>query len=484
MRPRTLLILLLLLVALAAFAWFVDRDLPGSDERAEKAQQVLYFDGDQVVAVRIERGEERIRLEGTHPSLEPGGEATPREPVVWRLVEPLLARADGGKVRALLSDLGSLESQRKIEQPDRAALGLIEPRARLILERTQGGELVLELGAALPSSESMIVARAGEAVAHVVASRLFDTVDRASGQWRDHNLFRGERARVDRIRLTAAGEPTVTLARRGEEMWLESPITDRAASDPVDRLLEALVGLQAERFLDAHDESSSSRLGLEPPRATIEILANDGTKILSLSLGREVEGSAGGARFARAGDEWVELGRSLEEWWSKPVEEWRSKRWTALEPWQVDDATIESPSGRLVLRREGVDWQREGVAIPFTSVSDLFAMLSETQAVALAPATVVAEALGTPLMTLTLAASEGHEETLALYPAIDSSSSTLPATVSGREVVLLLPATTLTSLEAKVAAIRAAEPLPQDDFEEDEVVINATEGNDEKMAPQ
>ncbi len=272
-------------------------------------------------------------------------------------------------------------------------------------------------------------------------------------------------------------------------MWLESPITDRAASDPVDRLLEALVGLQAERFLDAHDESSSSRLGLESPRATIEVLADDGTEILNLSLGsvslgNGAEGSAGGARFARAGEEWVELGRSLEEWWSKPVEEWRSKRWTALEPWQVDDATIESPSGRLVLRREGVDWQREGVAIPFTSVSDLFAMLSETQAVALAPATVVAEALGTPLMTLALAASEGHEETLALYPAIDSSSSTLPATVSGREVVLLLPATTLTSLEAKVAAIRAAEPLPQDDFEEDEVVINATEGNDEKMAPQ
>ncbi len=489
MRPRTLLILLLLVVGLAAFAWFVDRELPGSEERNEKAKQVLRFDAEQVVAVRIERGEQRLRLQRDRPSVaadespkgEEGGKDRPAAAPVWRLVEPLNALADDAKVRSLLSDLGSLESQRAIEQPDRSALGLASPRARVILERQKDAEVelaevVLEIGAAVPSSDSMIVAQSGESTAHVVADRLFEALDRDAAQWRDHKLFRGERAAVETIRLTAAGGPEVTLVKRGDEMWLESPVIDRAEGDQVERLLKDLVALRAEKFLDRAGDSSASELGLDPPRATIEALAGDGSRILDLALGSEVGASGGGSggRYARAGEEWVELADGLEQWWAKPVEEWRSMDWTSLESWQIDDATIDRPSGRLVLRREGVDWHRDGVAIPFTSVNDFFAALSETQALDLVAET----ALATPVMTLTLASSEGEEEILTLYPPTSrETGAAMPATVSGRDVVLLLPATTLEELESKIEAIQAAEPLPQAEIDEDDdLTIEAEEG--------
>ena len=41
MRPRTLLVLLALVVGIGAFVYFYERELPSSDERAERAKRVL-----------------------------------------------------------------------------------------------------------------------------------------------------------------------------------------------------------------------------------------------------------------------------------------------------------------------------------------------------------------------------------------------------------------------------------------------------------
>ncbi len=485
MRPRTLLILLLLVVGLGAFAWFVDRDLPGSEERAEKAKQVLHFDPEEVVALRLQRGDQAVRLEASRPATGDGEATAPR---TWRIVEPLAAPADNAKVRTFLSDLGSLESQRTVESPDRSALGLDSPRGRVVLERERGAEVVLEVGSAVPSSDLMIVARAAETTAHVVADRLWEALERDAATWRDYSLFHGERASVATIRITREDGSTVELAKRDGEMWLEKPVVDRAESELVDRLLKALVELKAEEFLDPPSAPSLAALGLEPPQATLEVLAGDGSAILTLALGSEVTGSevtgeeAGlpssslsRGRYARVGDQRVILKNSLQEWWTKPADEWRSTSWTSLESWQVDDATVESPSGRLVLHHEGVDWQRDGVAIPFTSVSEFFAALSEVRALEVKAQGQLAE----PVMSIELASSEGATERLALYaPTSPTPDAPIAATVSGREVVLLLPAATLADLESKLAAVRAAEPLPQTEAsEEDDLTIEEEEGS-------
>jgi len=52
-RPRTLLVLLIVVVALGAFIRFYERDLPSSEERAKQAKKVLDFKKDQVTRVRL-----------------------------------------------------------------------------------------------------------------------------------------------------------------------------------------------------------------------------------------------------------------------------------------------------------------------------------------------------------------------------------------------------------------------------------------------
>jgi hypothetical protein len=51
-------------------------------------------------------------------------------------------------------------------------------------------------------------------------------------------------------------------------------------------------------------------------------------------------------------------------------------------------------------------------------------------------------------------------ETLSLYPVTDGLS---PARSSERSVVLLLPAKTVEEWSTKLAALRAAQPLPKDE---------------------
>ncbi len=72
MKPRTLLILLAVVLALGAFIWFYERKLPSSEERATLGKKVLELDKAEVTAVAIDSPKGKIRLERT------GGGATPK----------------------------------------------------------------------------------------------------------------------------------------------------------------------------------------------------------------------------------------------------------------------------------------------------------------------------------------------------------------------------------------------------------------------
>ena len=63
MKPQTLLVLTLLLAALGAFVWFYERKLPSTDERAERAKNVLALKPADVTAVDIAWDGQQVRLE-------------------------------------------------------------------------------------------------------------------------------------------------------------------------------------------------------------------------------------------------------------------------------------------------------------------------------------------------------------------------------------------------------------------------------------
>ena len=121
MRGRTVLLLLVVVVALATFIGFYERDLPSSKEREASASRVLGIDADAVRAVTIESSKTTVRLE----KIDETG---------WRLLEPVDAQADGEAVDQMLAALGSLDKQRTLTEIDLSGVGLDPPRLSVVVE--------------------------------------------------------------------------------------------------------------------------------------------------------------------------------------------------------------------------------------------------------------------------------------------------------------------------------------------------------------
>jgi Domain of unknown function (DUF4340) len=480
MKPRTLLILLAVVLALSAFIFFYERKLPSSEERTKLGKQVFSFEKDDVTAVAIDSSKGPVRLErvggaallAAEKKAKKGG-VVPEPSAEWRLTGPLAARADTFAVDHLLEALGALEKTRTLDKVDAKAVGLDQPRATVRLT-TKSGEKVLKLGAEVPPGGTLIAGVDHEKGAYAVSDSILPELEKAPGDWRDRLIFRADREAVQRITLTGAPDGTVILARRPEGFRIESPAlqaSDWADRDLVEGLFADLTGLTAERFLDGSQDLKE--LGLDPPRGTVEVAlagAAPAASPIRIDLGGPVTGGAtpagqpsGERSYARAGGALFEVRTRLGESARRPAADWRSLKLSKLEVHQVDSATIQGGQGDgapVHLTRAGTDWKRDATVISFLPVSDL--LLAVTSAKAehlLSPREAQAQGMGAwkPALTVELRGKEGGKdagtETITLYPP---AAGGVPARVSGRDTVLVLPGDTLQKVQDRLKDVRTA----------------------------
>ena len=515
MRGRSLAVMAALVLALGAFIWLYERDLPTTAERETHGKRVFGdLEADDVREVTLEQGGRTVRLVREAPAPGANGEQgedaddddlldgePPAATAEWRLAAPIAARADRFAVDGLISTLLGVEKGRTLEGIDRARYGLAPPAARVTLV-TEDGPRVLEVGREVPGSDQRIVALAGGAEGWAVSAGFWSDLVKPAADWRSRELFPGQRAEIERVTLRSVGQSgsagqsggqSVLLARRGEEYWVEAPFADRADQDRVEELLGALTALRAEGFPAAPPP------GLDPPQATIEVVRKGRAEPFRVALGAvpaapaaatptptpaataESEPAASEAeepleepaaapavlRPARVGGQIVTVAAEpLAEAAARPPAEWRSRAWTSFAVYEVDRVEVTDGAGRLTLVRDEGDWKRTGgsgereARIFYGPVSDLLSAIVDARAErVLAPGDPGA-AGGRPVLTVKLVSGEdegAREQTLTL--AGPGAGGQLAARSSDRQAVLVLPGSLLADLRAKVAAVRQAEPL-------------------------
>lgn len=480
MRPKTLLILAVVVAVLVAFIYFFESDLPSSEERAELANKVLGgLEASEVEALEIVWGDpqtdpqaHKVRLvkETVEPAADPedDGEDEEESPIVlppeerWRLVEPLTTRADRREIDRLLSTLTNLEKRRTVEDVDRAEVGLEPPVATVTLT-TEDGDTVLEVGSEMPVSNDRVVALAGEPDAFFVLGSIYEDLTRDPGEWRDRQVLAADADDVLRIELAAAGRETVVLVRDDAAFRVEAPFYDRADHESVDSLVRRLTDLKVQSFVD--DPEATEALELDPPHAVVTAqLGPDAVEAgpFRLELGAVLDPSLG-RRYGRVGGQVFELqDRELGEDALRPAEEWRSKRWSEMQVFQIDGVEARDARGTVALDRVDGDWRRGEDRIPYTPVSDLLFAIGEAEALRVIPtdeARAAGWTLDTPSHTVTVRAKDLPDETLTLYPPVEEG---VPARAGERDVVLLLPADRLAAVDEALAGVRDADPIPED----------------------
>lgn len=479
MQPKTLLAMFVLVSALGGFIFFYEQDLPSTDERRALEKKVLGIEKDEVEALTITWDGQKVRLERQEPPLTDEGEtATGLESFAtqasWRLVEPLLARADGDQVNRLLTSLTDLEHQRVVEEVDREDAGFNSPQVRVTVTTAQG-ETELLFGAELPASSHRMVAVSGRNGAYVAPSAVLSELQQEPGAWRDKKLFTGTRSDIDRVTLEQADQRLV-LARRGDDFWLESPFADPADEERVNNLIAAITGLTVTTFLDRPllDQPflDPATMGLDPAEAVLEVVRPGVEEPFRLELGLKT--GAGDVRFGRTEDELFELDAGLAEAFAASPGDWRSRAWASLQVFQINSATFTDGTGTTTIRRQDAEWLRGDDKIDYSTASDLLYAVADARAERVLD---VQGNLTAPDLTVTLT-SEDLEETLHLYntkaPQADAETSPEPnvgppatagalASREGREALLTLSAEAALDIHSKLAKVRTAEVL----FEEE-----------------
>jgi uncharacterized protein DUF4340 len=473
MRPRTLLILLAVVLILGAFIWFYERKLPSSEERVELGKRVFSLEKDDVTAVTIDSEKGEVRLERMaaakgekkeKPRFDEKG-LPPEATGEWKMVRPLAVRADAFAIDRLLESLSTLEKSRTLDEVDPKAVGLDKPRATVRLA-TKDGERVLKLGADVPPGGSIIAGVAGvdgRKGAYVVADTILSEVIRNPGDWRDRQMLHGDREAIQRITLTGGPGGPLVLVQRPQGLWMEKPFTDRADHDLSEGLLADLTGLMAERFVDP--PRPAAELGLVPPREIVEV-AFKGQPPVRIELGAPVTGgevpegqTAGELTYARIGDAVFEARTRLAESARRDPAAWRAVQLSSFEVFQVESATVQDDKTALKLTRAGTDWKRGDTVISYLPVSDLlFAVTGAKASRLLSPqeAQALHAGQGKPLLTFILHGKDQGDETLTLYPELKEG---VPVRASGRETVLLISADTLKQIQGKLQDVRTAKPV-------------------------
>lgn len=480
MRPRTLLILLLVVLGLGAFIWFYERELPSSEERTENAKKVLPLDKDEIRKVTVEAPSGRVVFERVEHAkddkkdkddedaeageTDQGTEEEAGEPESeWKITAPMQARADAFAVDGFLDSLVGLQKNRTLEDVDRKAVGLDKPRATVRVE-TADGTRVLQLGAAVPTGGSLIAGLEGSDEAYVVSDTILSQVDREPGSWRDRQLFRAGRDAIARITVTGPGGKVV-LAQQDGQFRIESPFADRADKRLVDDLYADLSGLAAEQFVD-QPFGTPAEMGLRPPRGVVEVAFRQGDPLrielgLPAAAGEEPPPEPGmpappPAIHARVGPQLVQARTRLAQVVERPAAEWRARGLSAFEVHDIETATVRDGKGEIRLTRAGTDWKRGEETISYVPVSDFLFALTGAESVRLLSPQETQGLAGRPVLTVELGTEETGKETLTLYPATGQGA---PARVSGRPLALLLPTEKLQEIRDRLGDVRGAKPL-------------------------
>ncbi|MGH9380305.1 MAG: DUF4340 domain-containing protein [Thermoanaerobaculia bacterium] len=458
MRPRTLLVLAIVVAGLAAFIFFYERELPTGDELRERRDLMLDIEADEVSGLLIEMQEgETVELRRGSSDGEPPADQIDKESASeqaqasptdlasesWRLVRPFELRAADSDVDGLVSALASLRHERVLDTFDADELGLTRPRARVSLSR--GDETVtLLVGDAIPAYSSMAVQVEGQPDAQVVGDAVWAQLAKEPGEWRSREIVPAARNEIRRIawRLDGIG---FALGRRESELRIVVPYEDHADEELVDALLTALTSLRVERFLDSDEDPATT----ETPEQILRLQIEDQPQPQELALAQT--GEEGELRVRYEGQAAVAHSELLVRL-AGPAEAWRSRVWSTFDLWQVEQATLRDANGPVVLARTDDGWARDGADIPFNVASDLLDAVLETQADTVRRRTETWQPPGGPELAIELEAEDDTTETLALY-------ADGVATVSGRRVLLDLPPDTAARLHQHLTDLRAAEPI-------------------------
>ena len=262
-----------LFLCLGSFVYFYEIEGGKKREAAEeKAKQLFQFDKEDIASISVARNGTPITLE--------------KDEDVWKLVQPIEARADKTVADGLASELGSAKVERSLTPIpiDWKAFGLESPKIKIKVALKDGQAYGVEFGEK-DFNESSIFARIpGQERILVLPSGLFSNADKKLFDFRDKTVIDFERDEVKKLEIRSNGKFYV-LEKKENEWSIQKPIQAKADRSEVNAILSDLEFARLEEFMERGTPLRS--YGLKAPRARVDLYLGDNQARKTLLIGQK-----------------------------------------------------------------------------------------------------------------------------------------------------------------------------------------------------
>jgi hypothetical protein len=394
---------------------------------ALRDSRVVPFETADARRVEVVQGSHRIVLE--------------KDKERWKLVEPVRAEADAGKVTDLVSKLSALQARDKdlIDDGAPGAYGLDRPSAVVTVtyeEQTKDarGEKVkkeravrVKVGRHDAAAKKLYLAVDDWPRVNAVEDDLESLVRRPAVAYRGKHVFDFAGADVAKVEVRRGGEDYVL--ERGKDGWrLVKPVTAQADAVKADGLVSSLAGAEALEFADEglRPADVEVKYGLARPAVVVHLEFTDKTKpARTLEVGKHRPGGQPG-RYARLAEAAAQAPVFVLPDDVASALDRDSLAYRPAQLWQLPPDDVASVRVRregepeYSVRREGEAWRVSG---PFEAPAraDAAAALASELAAPQATAYKAHEAkdlapygLDRPPLSVAVAEKDGKEHTLLL----------------------------------------------------------------------
>lgn len=269
---RSLLVLLVIGVAFAAYLWFVEAKRDPFDT-GEKRDKVFTVEQDKIEELTIKS--------------ESGDKTTMKKSGVdWQFVAPAgtSGKVDVSEISGITGNLSTLEQQRVIEEnaQDLNAFGLATPRIEVTF-KADGKEQTLQIGSKTPTGNDLYAKIAGQSKVFLILAHLESTLNRSTFDLRDKTAIMVDAQKVDALEVTTdAGSKKFTKVNGAWQ--LTSPSEPRSDAQAVDTVVSRVLNAQMKTLAPAKE---LKEYGLDKPAATARI--GTGSSHATLLIGKTAE---------------------------------------------------------------------------------------------------------------------------------------------------------------------------------------------------
>lgn len=334
MNWRKILALAFFLAALAvAIAWVSRQE----KQRPVAEEMLLDIPGEAV---------ERIELRNTS-----GRFVFFRRDSLWYLEEPLATRADRVALESILDNFCQLKYDRLVAEDSRdlQAFGLDDPEIELKLFAAGRPAAAVLLGVKNNLDDSSYARLANGSKVVSLAAYKRNDLEKDLFAFRDKKFLAVDAMSVNALDLRY-GKSRLTLARKDDRWFLETPVYSLASAARIDDLLAAASTLEALSFAPA---GNGDGFGLDKPLLLAEFRGSAGSRRIAV-------GEKAGQIFARVegSSEICAIAAGFLEKFAGDASAWREKKVALFYAYDVRKLSLRRGSFQFTVRKDAAgNWQ-------------------------------------------------------------------------------------------------------------------------------